>query len=764
MPLQFSRKYAESCLINFMLFKIDGIDLKSDAAFATGDIKISKDEGAEANTTNLPVDNGQGYSLTLTGAEITAKRITLYIVDQGTKVWLDEFFVIETYGHTSAMHCFNMDYDFSDHIEQLKIKSLSLIAVDEPALTVKSTSIVAGSKPAIDILGVNNSPGILITGGVTGNGIEFKGGATSGDGVKIDAPQGHGLHIVNNKDVPVVKILGAGEGLNIAGVDDNPAVHLIGNGMAPGMLIKGGDGQGGHGLSLQGGTDLSYETAGLHCESGGENAIGVMIEDGVKIIANNDIGVIVGSDGVGLMIAGIANSAVQLFSTEGENTNPVVKISCGNNGTVPGLEINGGAESPAVKLNGGLPLSPEGVSGPGLFIEAGNIMGSGDAPGFLVRGFKNGSAVELVPGLLGDGISIEGGQTSGDGINIVTTLGHGVSITADGENKNGIDVQAEGSGSIGLKATGITSDISVKEIGPSFDIDEVTNAGVLDVLKKIVDDSGGDTYNAETDSLHNMLSAYNIGSGVARESSVLAIQNNTRLSTSIPSIFFIPFAGYDVYEIIINFYDTDGNMEDPDFEEFAISMQTVQAINKNALLFKDKLLLNPLDNATVFTGYKKMERLSVGRFFCFVMIGFEEPETQLNYDFACGENDVELHYGRSNLISEKSKETVELSDTDTNKQIIATSIKDQDVSSVTPIFGSIHTDIISNFATIPADVMESLIDGISLTTVMELALAMVNGRIRKDYPEVGDLTFYKRDNATILTVTHTTASERIRNV
>ncbi|MFQ5493936.1 MAG: beta strand repeat-containing protein [Phycisphaerae bacterium] len=86
------------------------MDFSAAATFAPGDLKIMKDEGAEVNTTNLPVDEGQGYSLLLTATEMQAARIAIYIVDQdATKVWLDRAIHIDTYGHASGQHAFDLD-------------------------------------------------------------------------------------------------------------------------------------------------------------------------------------------------------------------------------------------------------------------------------------------------------------------------------------------------------------------------------------------------------------------------------------------------------------------------------------------------------------------------------------------------------------------------------------------------------------------------------------------------------------------------------
>lgn len=104
----FLRKYGTQSTIDFSLYDITGVDLKVDAVYAAGDVKVMLDEGAEANSTNGFVDEGQGYSIVLTAAELTAARVVVYVVDQATKVWLDTAVVIETFGHASAMYPFDL--------------------------------------------------------------------------------------------------------------------------------------------------------------------------------------------------------------------------------------------------------------------------------------------------------------------------------------------------------------------------------------------------------------------------------------------------------------------------------------------------------------------------------------------------------------------------------------------------------------------------------------------------------------------------------
>lgn len=111
------RKYGVAAIINFDLFEIDGIDFKIDAVHVSGDTTIMKDEVVESdsNTTNGFVDEGQGYSLILTATEMEAARIKIYLVDgSSSKAWLDTGITIETYGHVSAQHAFDLDIAIQD--------------------------------------------------------------------------------------------------------------------------------------------------------------------------------------------------------------------------------------------------------------------------------------------------------------------------------------------------------------------------------------------------------------------------------------------------------------------------------------------------------------------------------------------------------------------------------------------------------------------------------------------------------------------------
>lgn len=154
------RKYGVANTIDFVLHEVDGVDLRVDAVAASGDSKLMKDEGAEANTANLFVDEGQGYSLALTAAELTAARVVVYLVDSATKAWLDRELIIETYGNASAQHAQDFDSTVPTAVEnrqemdtesvQLAQISGDVIAVSGDVLTIDTeVGLISGDVESI---------------------------------------------------------------------------------------------------------------------------------------------------------------------------------------------------------------------------------------------------------------------------------------------------------------------------------------------------------------------------------------------------------------------------------------------------------------------------------------------------------------------------------------------------------------------------------------------------------------------------------------
>ena len=84
----------------------------SDWTPAAGDVKISKDGGAQANIGTLPTYSNGAWQFQLTAAELQAKTVEIAIVDSATKAIVDDFIIVETFGNASAMY----PYDLSDSV------------------------------------------------------------------------------------------------------------------------------------------------------------------------------------------------------------------------------------------------------------------------------------------------------------------------------------------------------------------------------------------------------------------------------------------------------------------------------------------------------------------------------------------------------------------------------------------------------------------------------------------------------------------------
>jgi hypothetical protein len=79
--------------------------LSADWTPAAGDVKLSKDSGAEANITTLPAFTNGAWEFQLTGAELTCKTLIIKVVDAATKAVEDQFVIVETYRQRqSAMY------------------------------------------------------------------------------------------------------------------------------------------------------------------------------------------------------------------------------------------------------------------------------------------------------------------------------------------------------------------------------------------------------------------------------------------------------------------------------------------------------------------------------------------------------------------------------------------------------------------------------------------------------------------------------------
>jgi hypothetical protein len=106
--MEFLRKYNTGTHIYIPIVKRGVVDhaVSADWTPAAGDVKISKDGGAAANVTNLPVAIAMGNStvwdFSMTATEMSAAKVSVTIADSATKAVEDNAFNIITYGNASA--------------------------------------------------------------------------------------------------------------------------------------------------------------------------------------------------------------------------------------------------------------------------------------------------------------------------------------------------------------------------------------------------------------------------------------------------------------------------------------------------------------------------------------------------------------------------------------------------------------------------------------------------------------------------------------
>ncbi len=123
-----------------------------DTALAEGDVQISKDDGAWANVGTLATKvQTNEYQQTLTGAELTAARITLRIADQtDPKAFIDLSISIETFGHASAQIVTDLS---AFGAEVTGIKTVTDVIPDAGAMTsVATASGISGLDGKIDTI------------------------------------------------------------------------------------------------------------------------------------------------------------------------------------------------------------------------------------------------------------------------------------------------------------------------------------------------------------------------------------------------------------------------------------------------------------------------------------------------------------------------------------------------------------------------------------------------------------------------------------
>lgn len=156
------------------------------------------------------------------------------------------------------------------------------------------------------------------------------------------------------------------------------------------------------------------------------------------------------------------------------------------------------------------------------------------------------------------------------------------------------------------------------------------------------------------------LAAYNT-TGVAKEASVLGIQNNTRFVATVPQYLLIPTTGDEMYLFQAIFYDTNGVPADPDSNELSLRIRSVDGEEEQDL-YNDFAATTPATVSPTWANYYKMVRLSTGKYQIYYKLNNVEEEEQWIIDFALKYGTVEFDYSRTTVLVMDEPGTVVLAD------------------------------------------------------------------------------------------------------
>ena len=354
-------------------------------------------------------------------------------------------------------------------------------------------------------------------------------------------------------------------------------------------------------------------------------------------------------------------------------------------------------------------------AGAGLSCIGGELDGNGiECGGDGVDPTSTGAAMKLMGGATQIGLEVLGGGTSGDAIKASATDGHGMYLAGD-ENNEGFEAVGEGTAagmtarggsdgdglyaasgynggegiyaygqavaSNGLKAEsgGAGKDINAAEIDSIISKVDVVDGIVDDILLDTAEigtagagltEAGGtgdqltaipwnSVWDTEVQSeCTDALTTYDSSGGVAKENSVLAIQNNTRFVATVPTYMFIPAAGTTMYKITALFYDSDGNMEDPDNNELDILYESVDGTDKDAF-FDEASGSTPASSGTIDVNMWKMVKISTGVYETYYKLPSTESVDQWSAVFKLEEATAELQYSRSTSVLDADPASVD---------------------------------------------------------------------------------------------------------
>jgi hypothetical protein len=129
------------------------------------------------------------------------------------------------------------------------------------------------------------------------------------------------------------------------------------------------------------------------------------------------------------------------------------------------------------------------------------------------------------------------------------------------------------------------------------------------------------------------------------------------LSVAIPTYLERPPSGNKAVKVNVALKDTDGNMEDPEFNQLALTLANSGGTSRNSLLFKDFALTTALDPGTgTFSAFKALERTSTGLYFCYFKVAFDATEEEWLAQFGWEEGAVALYEFRATQVTDAAND------------------------------------------------------------------------------------------------------------
>lgn len=331
------------------------------------------------------------------------------------------------------------------------------------------------------------------------------------------------------------------------------------------------------------------------------------------------------------------------------------------------------------------------------------------------------------------------GLTSGDWelegkrLHLINTDASGIALLA----------QSTGTTSTGFKAEGTTNDILASEL--------ISIEG-------------------DTSSIVAVLPASGL---IASQDSVDNIENNTRLSIGVSPAWLIPETGDTMVRIKCFLKDEGGNPEDPDSDEISLQTRADNGAVYKTALFDDEAGSTGATASSTFTpSYFKMFKLSQGSYEIWYKLPSTEVQDRWSLVVSYEEAGIRNNLARGVSIDASVTGGTILADNATNHTIIAKSLKNNNVSAIPDVTGSVYKDLIDPqtaiFNKLPSgnisDYSNSTIVTGSITVgdVNKYSKAMFNGRVKKNFPNPGQFTLYDHDNVTVLSVMNSTVLERTR--